>query len=91
MHRLIIIALLLFPGIAWGGEFKPLSRDEPIVRMVLQEAANEPFAGMVAVAGVALDRVADRRWPSTTRKVVYQPPYFLLPRMASRRSEPPSP
>ena len=52
--------------------FKPLSRAEPVVRMVLQEAINEPFSGLVAVAGVALDRVEDRRWPNTPAGVVYQ-------------------
>lgn len=75
MYRLAFLAVLLFPNLAWG-DFKPLSRDEPVVRMVLQEAANEPFAGMVAVAGVALDRVADRRWPDTARAVVYQRAQF---------------
>ena len=54
------------------GEFKPLTRAEPIVRMVLQEAANEPFAGMVAVAGVAYDRMSDRRWPSSKWGVIYE-------------------
>ena len=44
--------------------------------MVLQEANTEPFLGKVAVAGVALDRVADPRWPSNVRAVVYQPWQF---------------
>lgn len=52
--------------------FKPLTRAEPVVRMVLQEAIHEPFAGLVAVAGVALDRVEDSRWPNTPAGVVYQ-------------------
>ncbi len=51
----------------------PLSRAEPIVRMVLQEANNEPFKGMVAVGSTALDRIADSRWPDTAGGVVYQP------------------
>lgn len=85
MHHLIfagIFFLLLCFALVFGivsvahAEFKPLSRDEPIVRMVLQEAANEPFAGMVAVAGVALDRVADRRWPNTAHDVIYQRAQF---------------
>ncbi len=70
---LLLIAVAVPP--AWG-EFKPLTREEPIVRMVLQEAANEPFAGMVAIAGVALDRMLDRRWPSSEHAVVYQPAQF---------------
>ena len=75
MYRLAFLAALLFPYVAWG-DFKPLTRDEPVVRVVLQEAANEPFAGMIAVAGVAYDRVPDRRWPSTVREVIYQPYQF---------------
>jgi spore germination cell wall hydrolase CwlJ-like protein len=71
MHRVIFIAAMLFTTPAWG-EFKPLSKAEPIVRMVLQEANNEPFAGMVVVAGVALDRIEDRRWPGTADQVVRQ-------------------
>lgn len=46
--------------------------------MVLQEAAHEPLNGMVAVAGVALDRVVDRRWPSTAKQVVYQGNHSVL-------------
>jgi hypothetical protein len=61
---------------AQGSQFKPLTRSEPIVRMVLQEAVAEPFEGMVAVAGVALDRMADSRWPNTRHGVIYQPWQF---------------
>jgi len=59
-----------------GAEFKPLTRAEPVVRMVLQEAANEPFNALVAIAGVAFDRVSDNRWPSTDHGVIYQPRQF---------------
>lgn len=45
-------------------------------RMVLQEAAYEPFAGRIAVAGVALDRRADIRWPMDMIDVLYQPRQF---------------
>ncbi len=58
------------------GPIRPLSRDEPLVRMVLQEANGEPLTGMVAVAAVAIDRAAHSRWPSTVRMVVYQPGQF---------------
>ncbi len=75
MRALVICVLLIVASPAWG-EFKPLTRAEPIVRMVLQEAANEPFAGMVAIAGVAYDRVDDRRWPDTAWNVVYEPAQF---------------
>ena len=76
---LVIISLAL-----WGAffvsnanaHFKPLTRDEPVVRMVLQEAANETFAGQIAVAGVAYDRVTDPRWPSTLKEVIYQKAQF---------------
>ncbi len=53
-----------------------LTRAEPIVRMVLQEANNEPFSGQVAVAGVALDRMRAGQWPSTANGVIYQPWQF---------------
>ncbi len=53
-------------------DFKPLTRAEPIVRLVLQEANGEPFDGMVAVAGTVFDRMADPRWPDTIKAVVYQ-------------------
>lgn len=75
MRALIFCVMMVLSNPAWG-EFKPLTREEPIVRMVLQEAANEPFAGMVAIAGVALDRMLDRRWPSSEYAVVYQPAQF---------------
>lgn len=61
---------------AHADEFQPLTRAEPIVRMVLQEAAHEPFEGIVAVAGTALDRMDDDRWPSTAQEVIYQPAQF---------------
>ena len=44
--------------------------------MVLTEAAGEPLEGQVAVAGVAIDRARDRRWPSTVELVVHQPWQF---------------
>ena len=47
-----------------------------MVRMVLMEAVGEPYKGQVAVAGVALDRVADERWPNTLAGVIYQPWQF---------------
>ena len=73
MLRVLTLALMaVICSYGQVNAFKPLSRAEPVVRMVLQEAANEPLAGMVAVAGVALDRVADSRWPDTPVGVVYQ-------------------
>lgn len=76
MRSAIFIAMMSMVSPAWGDDFAPLTREEPIVRMVLQEAANEPLAGLVAIAGVALDRMVDRRWPSSEHAVVYQPAQF---------------
>jgi N-acetylmuramoyl-L-alanine amidase len=84
MRWLIFTVMMALSNSAWG-DFKPLTRTEPIVRMVLQEAANEPFAGMVAVAGVALDRIRDDRWPDTARDVVYSPAQFTGMGIALRR------
>jgi spore germination cell wall hydrolase CwlJ-like protein len=61
---------------AVGAEFTPLTHTEPIVRMVLQEAANESLRGQAAVAGVALDRMSDSRWPETEHAVIYQSRQF---------------
>jgi len=67
-------AMLASIATAPGEDFiRPLSRDEPVVRMVLQEANGEPLDGMIAVAAVAFDRVAAQGWPSTVREVIYQP------------------
>jgi spore germination cell wall hydrolase CwlJ-like protein len=41
-------------------------------QMILMEAAYEPLMGRVAVAGVALDRVTDPRWPSSLHGVLTQ-------------------
>ena len=78
--REIIVLLLCALGLfllsippAKGAEFKPLTRAEPIVRMVLQESNGEPFYGQVAVAGTVFDRMEDPRWPDTAKGVVYQP------------------
>ena len=48
--------------------------------MVLMEAVGESYNGQVAVAGVAFDRVADKRWPGTRSAVVYQPWQFTAMR-----------
>ena len=75
MRTWIFCAMMMISSSAWG-DFKSLTRDEPVVRMVLQEAAHERFVGMVAVAGVAFDRAADYRWPASVRGVVYEPYQF---------------
>ncbi len=69
-----VTVFLLASNAAQGAE--PLTRAEPIVRMILQEANNEPFEGLVAVASVAFDRITDPRWPDSPHGVVYQPYQF---------------
>ena len=49
---------------------------EPLVFMLLQEANGEPYDGMVAVAGVALDRAEHGQWPNSLDEVLYQPRQF---------------
>lgn len=80
--------VLAFCSYAQAKAFKPLTRAEPIVRMVLQEAANEPFAGMVAVAGTVFDRMEDPRWPSTRKDIVYQPWQYTGMRLRLREYTP---
>ena len=74
----VFVGTFIAAKLALGGvPFKPLNvAKEPLVTMILQEAANEPFEGLVGVAGVALDRVTDPRWPSTLRRVIYQRAQF---------------
>ena len=80
----VVFVLWVLPP-AQGAGFKPLTRAEPIVRMVLQEAANESLAGMVAVVGVALDRIRDNRWPDNAHDVVYSPAQFTGMDIALRK------
>ena len=68
----VLLVWLIVSALNTANAAEPLTRAEPVVRMVLQEANTEPLAGKVAVAGVALDRAADRRWPNTEAEVVYQ-------------------
>ena len=52
------------------------SQFECMVANVYHEARGEPFAGQVHVASVVLNRVDDKRWPSTECEVIYQPYQF---------------
>ncbi len=76
----VVAAMIIFTSPVCAQEhpnsLKPLLRAEVLTRMVLQEANNEPVEGMVAVAGVALDRVVDSRWPSSLEAVIRQPYQF---------------
>lgn len=77
--------LLITPSTMDEQPVPALTRDEPIVRMVLQETNGEPFMGMVAVAAVALDRVVDSRWPDTDHGVIYQRHQFTSMTQRLRR------
>jgi len=74
-HFLIFIIGVGVLNISWENT-ESLMRNEPLVLMVLEEADDEPFDGQVAVAGVALDRVRDARWPDSIGAVLYQPFQF---------------
>lgn len=45
-------------------------------RVVMGEAADEPFTGKVAVAAVILNRVDSPKFPNTLAGVIYQPLAF---------------
>lgn len=47
-----------------------------LARAIWAEARGEGPAGMLAVANVIMNRVADRRWPNTVRGVILQPLQF---------------
>lgn len=47
-----------------------------LARLVTAEALGEPYAGMVAVAAVVLNRVADPRFPNSISGVIFQPRAF---------------
>ena len=49
---------------------------ECLAKNIYFEARNEPYAGQLAVALVTLNRVQDRKFPSTICKVVYQGSHF---------------
>lgn len=63
---------IIFSGAA-ADTFVPLTRDETVVRLVLQESNGEPFYGLIAVAGSVFDRMDNSRWPSTADEVARQP------------------
>src|SRR3546814_19484989 len=67
---LMLASCLMFWFIPTVEAFK---YDDHLVLLVLHEAEDQPFPGMVAVAGVVLDRVKDDRWPETLKRVIYQP------------------
>jgi spore germination cell wall hydrolase CwlJ-like protein len=78
-----MFGLILGANIAHGANRLPLQ--EPIVAMLLQEAANEPFVALVTIAGVALDRAEDPRWPNDVTRVIFQPWQFTGMRKPYKR------
>lgn len=50
---------------------------ECIAKVIVHEAANQPYKGMVAVAQVITNRMKDRRFPKTACAVVNQPRQFF--------------
>lgn len=74
--KLLLQASCIVLGLSAPAQADHYKLRDIVVAMVLQEAAYEPFAGMVAVAGVALDRAADPRWPNSRFGVVLQRAQF---------------
>jgi N-acetylmuramoyl-L-alanine amidase len=64
-----------------------------LARTIHAEAGAEPYVGKVAVGGVILNRVQNRRFPKTIAGVIYQPHAFesvsngIIYRPASRSSQ----
>lgn len=81
-----ITILALFMLFVWGMVHpvgaapvpKPIVEVDDLTALVLHEARGESAKGMLAVAGVALDRVSDPRWPDTLEGVIYQQTIRIL-------------
>lgn len=72
------LGLILLAGGAFIG-FREISRLADInilARTIWGEARGQPDRGMIAVANVVMNRVADRRWPNSARGVCLQPWQF---------------
>lgn len=55
----------------------PLTENEKILAGVIYaESRGEPFKGQIAVGHTVLNRVRDKRWPSTVEGVVFQRSQF---------------
>lgn len=67
----ILAAATVWMGKAEGAEL-PGDPVKCLADNIYYEAANEPFAGKVAVAQVTLNRVADPAYPATICGVVYE-------------------
>lgn len=59
-----------------------------IAQLIHAEAANEPYAGKVAVGAVVLNRVASPNFPNTVPGVIYEP-YAFTPVYDGRINLPP--
>lgn len=70
-------ATLYALGLPTGTTSSPANRDlDVLARIIYGESRGEPYEGMVAVAAVVLNRVADSRFPNTVPGVIYQPGAF---------------
>lgn len=67
----ILAAAMVWLNKADGAEI-PIDPVKCLSDNIYYEAANEPYAGKVAVAQVTMNRVADPHYPSTVCGVVYQ-------------------
>lgn len=79
MKKILIASLLLLSFKLGSFEVPKLPSKKELdclATNVYREARGEPFAGQVAVAKVTLNRVADKRYPKTICKVVYQKNQF---------------
>ena len=75
MTALAQVGLVALGGAALRAFAKAMEKDI-LARALWGEARGEGVAGMVAVANVIMNRVADRRWPNSIRGVVLQPRQF---------------
>lgn len=72
-----LAALGISSGTSSGGGTSTNNSDLNLLsHVVYGEARGEPYNGMVAVAAVVMNRVADSRFPNSVAGVVYQPGAF---------------
>jgi spore germination cell wall hydrolase CwlJ-like protein len=67
---LVVTLILTAPTYVWANELECLAKN------LYFEARGESEAGQFAVGFVTMNRVRNKRWPSTVCKVVYQPKQF---------------
>lgn len=82
----LLVVVLLIPlfSLLIGSDADPLAQGATITsndhlilaKMISGEARGEPYIGQVAVGGVILNRVRDKRFPNTIYGVCFQPGAF---------------